>query len=114
MANTEILNALKLVRTTEDAVTKALDRSGLKPDQREVLENLADVLNDLDTFLLTVDLKTSVTDLEEKADKLTELNKQAQKSLAKLTKLADVINDVAVGIDGLTQAFKTLLGAGLV
>ena len=41
-------------------------------------------------------------------------NQEAQKSLAKLAKLAAVIKDVAVGIDGLTQAFKTLLGAGLV
>ena len=114
MANTEILKALRLVRAAEDAVTAALNGSALKQPQRDVLDALSDVLRNLDSVLLTADLKDSIDELEEESGKLTELNKKAQESLGKLKKLAGAVDDVAIGIGALVQAFKTLANAGLV
>jgi hypothetical protein len=108
MANTDTKKLLKQVRDAETAVTKALDGTSLTQPQRDLLDDLTDALHDLDTFLLSLDLKAETDELKKQSGKLSALNKQAKKKLKKLGTLAAVINDIAVGLDALTQVAKIL------
>jgi hypothetical protein len=56
VANSEIRNALKIVREAEEAVTEALAKSGLTQPQRDLLDEISDFLRDLDNFLVIMDL----------------------------------------------------------
>jgi hypothetical protein len=113
MANTEIRNALKIVREAENAVTDALDKPDLTQKQRDLLDELSDSLRDLDTLLVMIDLNKSIDRLEGESNKLTDLNKRTQKSLGQLTKVAKTVDTAAKGIDALVKAFSILVKAGI-
>jgi hypothetical protein len=113
MANTEIRNALRCVRGAEDAVTAALDQSNLTQQQRNLLNNLLDLLRDIDNFLVEMDLSESIDKLIMKSKKLDKLNKETQRKLSDLEEVANTVNAASAVIDALTKAFGILLSAGL-
>jgi septal ring factor EnvC (AmiA/AmiB activator) len=113
MANTEIRNALKSVREAEDAVTEALDQSGLTQSQRNFLNDLLDFLRDMDNHLVVIDLGKSLDELVAMSKKLDKLNKDTQRKLDELKKVAKKVDTAAVMIGALAKAFGILGEAGL-
>lgn len=113
MANTEIINALRYVRDAEDAIAKALDKSGLPEPKRNLLGDVADSLRELDDLLVTIDLKESIDDLKKKSAKIQQINKQVQDKIGDLKKVAQTVADVATAVDALVKAFGILVSVGL-
>lgn len=114
MANTEKVKALKLVRQAEDAVTDALDISGLNKTQRKLLDELSDYLRDLDYFLVMSELKDNIAQLKEKSKRIKTLNNRTKKQIDKLKDVAEAIDKTAGAIGALAQAIAILAQAGLV
>lgn len=114
MANTEIRKTLQYVREAETEVNAALQQSGLTQAQRDLLDELAEALRDLDNQLVLDDLNAGAASLEEKAKQMARLNKQTQSKLKDLAKLAETVDKVAKAVDGLVKVFGILVKAGLV
>ncbi len=113
MANTEIMSVLKRVRKAQDAVTDALDKSGLTQPQRNLLDELSDFLRDLDNTYMNFKLKTGIDKLAKKSKKFGNLNKKTQKELKELKKVAKAVDTAAKVNDALVKAFDILAKAGI-
>lgn len=113
MANTEILNTLKLVREAQTEVNTALDRSDLTDDERELLERQRTLLLDTDDVLVHADLRASITKLKNRSEKLSKINQQAQQELERLKKVAKTLDKAARALEALVQAATILGKAGL-
>ncbi|HBG07302.1 MAG: hypothetical protein A2075_15215 [Geobacteraceae bacterium GWC2_58_44] len=113
MANTEIRKTLQYVREAENEVTAALQQSGLTQSQRDLLDELADALRDLDNQLVLDDVNTSTAALEEKAKQMLRLNQDTREKLKELQKITETVEKVAKAVNGLVKVFGILAKAGL-
>ena len=113
MANTEIRNALQILRQAEESVTDSLEQSGLTQEARDLLNEALDVLRDVDNLLVKIDLSQGAKDLEEKSGELSKLNNRVKAELAGLKNIADVVDKASTAVDALVKAFGGLGSAGL-
>ena len=107
------MSALKIVRAAETAIGEVLEGGGLTKGQRKELAEVVDTLTDLDTFLLSADLRNSIAELKEKSVELQKLNDRTQEKMANLEKVAKAVAVAAKVIDGLAKAIAVLLKVGL-
>ncbi len=113
MANTEIRNALQYVRKAEEEILEVLKQPGLNQSERDLLDEVSDIMRDLDNLLVKIDLSKEIDTLKEKSEELSKLNKRTNKELKKIKKISEVINKAATAIDALVKAFDILAKAGL-
>ncbi len=113
MANTEIRNTLKRIREAQNAVTSALDKSGLTQPQRDLLDELSDFFRDIDTTLVMTELNKSLDKLQDKNKKLKALNKRTQNKMEGLEKVAKAVDSAAKVVDALLKAVDILVKAGI-
>ncbi|MFH1076313.1 MAG: hypothetical protein V1753_05645 [Pseudomonadota bacterium] len=109
MANTE--SVLNLVREAEDIVTDTLEKPGLTPSQRIILNDLSDVLRETDNLLLLNDLNESIEELKVKSKKLESINGQIKKQIKNLEKVSDKVAVAAKAIDAIVKAFGSPVSA---
>lgn len=113
MADTERHNAIQHVRTLQNDVTSALDNEMLTHNQRELLDEVSDHLRETESFLVMSELKDHIARLEEKSDKMNELNQRSKKLLVELNNLANAIDKVSGVISKLAKAMAILSKAEL-
>ena len=109
MAKEEIRETIGYVREAETQVTVALQQPGLADSQRDLLNDLAETLRDLDAQLVLEDLKSCVTAFKEKAEQMNSLNKETQEKLQDLQDVSETVGKVAKAVNGLVKALDILV-----
>ena len=114
MANTEIVALLKIIREAEYFVADELLKSGLTHRKRDILEDFAEILSDLDNALVISKLNDCLEDLRSNSGKLKNLNRRIKRKIEGLGKIAGHVDKVAKGTDAIVKATTILISAGLV
>jgi DNA mismatch repair ATPase MutS len=114
MANTEKVAILKQIREAETIVSDTLDKSGLTQAQRNMLNDLLDVLREIDNLVLLNELNENIGFLKDKSKELKKVNTRVKKQTEKLKDVADKVEKAAKGIDAIIKVFGILVGAGLI
>lgn len=113
MANTEIINTLRMVRDAQSDLVALLDTNSLTTHERQIAETALDDLRSLDNTLVASHLRDCIGNLEKSAAAITETIDTGHGSLARFTKVADSLMKVAKAVDALSKATSILLKAGL-
>ena len=113
MANTEKMVILKQVREIESTVTNTLDIPALTQGQRNALDDLSDVLQEIDQLILLSELNDCINDLKAKSKKLKNINDRIKRQIEQLEDVSAKVEQVSKAIDAVVKAFVILIGAGL-
>lgn len=114
MANTEKIVILKQVREIESATTDMLNNASLTQSQRNALEDLEDVLQEIDKSLLLNELNQCIDDLKSKSQKLKNINGRIKRQIENLEDVSTKVEKISKAIDAVVKAFGILIGAGVI
>jgi methyl-accepting chemotaxis protein len=114
MANTEKIVILKQVREIEGTLTDALDKPGLTQGQRNALDDLSDVLQEIDKLILLNELNECIDDLKSNSKKLKNINGRIKRQIEGLEDISAKVEQVSKAIDAVVKAFGILIGAGVI
>jgi hypothetical protein len=114
MAEIDIETTLHSVREAERSVTAALRQSGLTQNQRDLLDELAETLRDLDNQLALGEISTKTAEFERKAVDMARLDQKTQVELQKLQKVAAAVEKAAQAVNARAKVFGVLVKTGLV
>lgn len=98
MANTERLIVLQKVREAKKAAGEARFAPGLAPDQRALLENLYADLDTQEDILILEAIDEKLDALRAAGTRLEETATKIRKEIAKLEKVAEVVDKAAKAI----------------
>ena len=112
--NTEILNALKQVRTVRQSVADLqLQMTGsLTSDEANTLTNAYSDLEDLEDLLVLQDIKASIAQIKSDGDDLQEIADQMTKVSNRLSTISDAISKTAKVIGTLADILAKAASSG--
>jgi hypothetical protein len=115
MANTEVLNALKQVRTARKAVGELqLQLQGqLTPEESNALNNVYSDLEDLEDLLVLEDIKDSIVQIKSDANDLKAIADQMKQVSQRLSAISDTIATVAKVVGTLADILAKATSSGL-
>ena len=111
--NTEIKNALIMVREAEKLVDEARQAPDLSEKQRNNLQSIYALLLDIDDQLVLQDLQQSIDKLKEDSNKLKTLANKIQQDVERWKEVADAVSKAAKGVGTLADIVAKAAGAGL-
>jgi hypothetical protein len=111
--NTEIKNALIMVREAEKLVDEARQDSDLTEKQRNNLQSIYALLLDIDDQLVLQDLQQGIDKLKKDSKKLETLANKILQDVERWKKVAQAVYKAAKGVGTLADILAKALGAGL-
>jgi len=111
MANTEILDTLKLVRDAKNSVNEEIDNenSKAKPDpvRQKDLEDSRNCLEDIEADLIAGALDEKIAELKGYKAELDDVNKQIQQDVSDLKDLSDKLGKAASALGFLVDVITS-------
>lgn len=111
--NTEIKNALMMVREAEKQVDEARQDPDLTEKQRNHLQSIYALLLDIDDQLVLQDLQQGIDKLKRDSKKLETLANKILQEVERWKKVAEAVHKAAKGAGTLAEILAKALSAGL-
>jgi len=111
--NTEIKNALIMVREAEKLVDEARQDPDLTEKQRNNLQSIYVLLLDIDDQLVLQDLQQGIDKLKQDSKRLATLADKIPQEVERWRKVADAVRTAAKGVGTLADILAKALSAGL-
>jgi|SRR5581483_1073926 DNA repair ATPase RecN len=112
--NTEVKNALAVVREAEHAIDAAREEPDLDPAINNQLQEVYDVLLDIDDHLVLEDLKDGLQTLQQHSDELKKVSNKINKSIKDLKEVSDAVAKAAKIIGTLVEIASKAASSGLI
>jgi uncharacterized phage infection (PIP) family protein YhgE len=111
--NTEIKNALIMVREAEKLVDEARQDPDLTEKQRNNLQSIYTLLLDIDDQLVLQDLQQGIDKLKQDSKRLATLANKIPQEVEQWKKVAEAVRTAAKGVATLADILAKALSAGL-
>ena len=111
--NTEIKNALIMVREAEKLVDEVRQDPDLTEKQRNNLQSIYALLLDIDDQLVLQDLQQGIDKLKKDSKKLETLANKIPQEVERWKKVAQAVRTAAKGVGTLADILAKAYGAGL-
>lgn len=111
--NTEIMNALMMVREAEKRVDEARQDPDLTEQQRNNLQSIYTLLLDIDDQLVLQDIQQGIDKLKQDSSKLETLANKIPQDVERWKKIAEAVHKAAKGVGTLADILAKALSAGL-
>jgi hypothetical protein len=111
--NTEIKNALIMVREAEKLVDEARQDPDLTEKQRNNLQSIYALLLDIDDQLVLQDLQQGIDKLKKDSNRLATLANKIPQEVERWKKVAEAVHIAAKGVGTLADILAKALSAGL-
>jgi archaellum component FlaC len=111
--NTEIMNALMMVREAEKRVDEARQAPDLTEKQRNNLQSIYALLLDIDDQLVLQDIQQGIDKLKQDSNKLETLANKIAQDVERWRKIADAVHKAAKGVGTLADILAKAASAGL-
>jgi archaellum component FlaC len=111
--NTEIMNALMMVREAEKLVDEARRDPDLTEKQRNNLQSIYALLLDIDDQLVLQDIQQGIDKLKQDSKKLETLADKIPQEVERWKKVAQAVQKAAKGVGTLADILAKALSAGL-
>jgi len=111
--NTEIKNALIMVREAEKLVDEARQDPDLTVKQRNNLQSIYALLLDIDDRLVLLDLQQDIDKLKQDSKRLATLANKIPQEVERWKKVAKAVRTAAKGVGTLAEILAKALSAGL-
>ena len=106
-------NTREKVKIARERVGELRDTTDLTPAQMNLVDSIYILLLDLEDRLVLENLKKNIKQLQAKSAKLAEITTKMKKSIAKLKKVAKVVNDAAKAVGVLADILAKASSAGI-
>ena len=111
--NTEIKNALIMVREAEKLVDEARQDPDLTEKQRNNLQSIYALLLDIDDQLVLQDLQQGIDKLKQDSNRLATLAKKIPQEVEQWKRVAEAVHIAAKGVGTLADILAMAVSAGL-
>ena len=111
--NTEIMNALMMVREAEKRVDEARQDPDLTEKQRNNLQSIYALLLDIDDQLVLQDIQQGIDKLKQDSSKLETLANKIPQDVERWKKIAEAVHKAAKGVGTLADILAKAATAGL-